>query len=79
MSEKQQHMLTQDGNGHWFVIPADKEEEFQNYLAVVYHFWGSLPEYHEKMVHRLPPTQPDWAVKVGGAPSLVKFTDYEIE
>jgi len=59
------YILTQDDDGHWFVIPTDREEEWSDYLGKVYS--GEDAE------------QPDWVDEVGGSYTMVKFSDYEIE
>jgi len=66
-----EYILTQDEDGHWFVIPANKEEEWSEYLDKVYS--EDLSEDAPIIV------QPDWVDEVGGAPSRVKFMGYVIE
>jgi hypothetical protein len=62
VQEAKRFILTSDDDGHWYVIPADKQKEFdtaiENFDEV-----GSLP---------------DWAKEVGGSPSRVTFTGYKI-
>lgn len=55
------YIVVQDESCHWYVIPSDKENEF-----------NALAEDEETY------SFPDWAVRVGGALSLVKFTGYTI-
>lgn len=55
------YLLTQDDDCHWYVIPADKQDEFDDFI------YGD--DHNE---------WPDWAHRVGGAPSMVTFTDVEI-
>lgn len=66
----EEHVLIQDDDGHWYVIPIAKEAEAERYFAAVYTYWrdgkGNLP------------TEPAWLKTVGGAPSLVKFTGFRI-
>lgn len=59
------HVLIQDDDGHWYVCPADKQMAAEGVFA-------ATPRYE------LVFNWPDWLVKVGGAPSLVRFRDYEI-
>jgi hypothetical protein len=67
-----EYILTTDGDSHWFVIPANKRDEWEKYCDAAATYWEGLLTTEE-------PKQPGWADAVGGAPSLVKFTDYEIE
>jgi hypothetical protein len=58
--------MVQDDSGHWYVIPARKQMAF---CAWVESFWDDGESG----------TQPDWAERVGGAPSLVEFQEYKIK
>lgn len=69
-----QYILKQDDDGHWFVIPADKENEWSEYIEAVYRYWDDIPFDNVP-----PPTEPEWVEQVGGAPSRVKFSEYTIE
>lgn len=71
------HILVQDDSSHWYVIPADKEDEWFEYRDAVTDYWDSNPVDPDDLYEE--PICPDWAVAVGGAPSLVKFGNYEIE
>jgi hypothetical protein len=66
------YVLATDGDSHWFVIPADKRDEWSEYCDAAEKYWWDIPENEE------PPVQPDWADEVGGKPSLVTFANYEI-
>lgn len=58
------HMLVEDDDGHWYVIPRSKLKEFHTWLSREEAELGGTPEY---------------AKRVGGSPSLVSFRDFEIE
>ena len=55
------YVMAQDDDGHWYVIPEDKQAQFSAWVLTN----GDEP-------------QPDWALRVGGAPSLVRFRNYDI-
>jgi hypothetical protein len=57
-------ILTSDEDGHHYVIPASRQMEWGK--------WCSSPNYGDEDV-------PDWAERVGGAPSLVEFQEYTIK
>ena len=63
---EQKYILIQDDDSHWYVIPADKEQEW--------HEWCDIDPDDERSW-----TPPDFAESVGGSTSLVKFTGYEIK
>jgi hypothetical protein len=73
-----QYILDTDDDSHWFVIPADKEQEWSDWL-------DAMSSYERKWFQGLvgendsQPPQPEWAEAVGGAPSRVKFKEYKIE
>lgn len=58
--------LVQDSDSHWYVIPADKNDEWEEFVTI--------PEDDERSWD-----VPAYAVAVGGSPSLVKFDSYEIK
>lgn len=62
-----EHLLTRDNNGHWYVIPAARESEFDNWVTACEDdaSCGDL-------------TQPDYVVSVNGAPERVKFRNWRI-
>lgn len=62
----EEYILVLDNNGHWYVIPDDKEEQF--------HDWTDIDSEDERSW-----VVPDYAKSVGGSPSLVKFKNYRIE
>lgn len=58
--------LSQDGDGHWFIVPEEKEIEW--------HDWLDLdPDDEEAWI------APDWAIEVGGSYTMVKFSEYRID
>lgn len=56
------YMIVQNESSDWYVIPADKEYEWEDYVGYVM-FADDLPA---------------WAVSIGGWPSLVKFENWEM-
>lgn len=60
------YYLEQDNSSHWYVIPVDKENEWGK--------WCEIPEEDEKSWEI-----PTFAESVGGSPSLVLFTNYELQ
>ena len=60
--EVMRYLLQQDDDGHWYVIPADKRDEFDTWLSDGY----------------VTQPQPTWAWQVGGHPNNVTFTEPEI-
>lgn len=57
--------LTNDDDGHWYVIPVRRKDEFERWL---YGDGGSLDGA----------PQPPWAWNVNGHPSNVTFSEVEI-
>lgn len=65
MGLTERYHLSQDNDGHWFVVPVSMREEW---LA-----WLDIPSEDERAW-----TAPAFAHQVGGSPSLVTFTNPEI-
>ena len=64
------HALVSDDDGHHYVIPRDKETEFEMWLTAVTAYWSPYSRsQHQGEV----PDKPMWADEVGGSPSLVEF------
>lgn len=57
------YTLVQDDGSHWYIIPADKEEEF--------HAWLESEDAEDGIA-------PDWANHFGGGPGSVTFERPEI-
>ncbi|WP_312405186.1 hypothetical protein [Rhizobium sp.] len=57
--------LSQDNDGHWFVIPVSKASEWGEWLRI---------DSDDERAW----TAPDFAKQVGGSPCLVTFTNPEI-
>jgi hypothetical protein len=73
MKEKQEgYCLIQDDDGHWYVIPKDKQESAYKYFEAIYKYYDDMPEDEDE------PEQPKWLDEVGGAISNVVFSDYKI-
>ena len=66
-------VFTKDDDGHWYVIPADKQDEAAAYFDAVYNFWGGSSADE----NTTEPDRPEWLMDVGGAPSLVTFSSPE--
>lgn len=64
--EKKKYILTQDNDSHWYVIPDQMELDWNAFCEI--------PEGDERGWE-----VPEWAERVGGSQSLVKFTEFEIE
>jgi hypothetical protein len=78
MKKPTQHCLTSDNEGHWYVIPAHRKEEFDAWIDSLNTYdCDSEEDVLVDFCQEL--EQPDWAIRVGGAPSNVKFTGYVIE
>lgn len=58
--------LTQDNDCHWYVVPAEKETEWSEFLELDPNDEASWDV-------------PEWAEQVGGSPTLVKFKSYHID
>ena len=63
---KKQYVLVQDTTNYWYVIPVNKKIEWDEFCA--------LQEPSPLAWH-----PPKWAIKVGGSPSSVIFSEYSIE
>jgi hypothetical protein len=66
------YRLIQDNDCHWYIIPADKENEFYEWDQYCIEYWNNF----ENEGHA--PIKPKWVVEVGGSPSLVQFPSYQI-
>lgn len=64
MTEKR-YRLEQDNDCHWYVIPAARQQEWDDWLAI--------PSDDERAWE-----PPDFASALGGSYSLLTFTDPEI-
>jgi hypothetical protein len=54
------YFLNTDNDSHWYLIPTEKREEWEN--------WCELPEGDENSWN-----VPEWAEALGGAPNQVEF------
>ena len=73
MAETNEYVLVEDDDGHWYVCPAEREAEFSAWEEAVRAYYDDEDEEGDG-----PPPEPDFLEKVGGAPSLVRFTGYRI-
>ena len=72
-TDNEWHVLVQDDDGHWYVCPADKRGEAEEYFDLMADYWSP-----ENDGSGSPPKVPLWLERVGGAPSLVRFKAYEV-
>jgi hypothetical protein len=66
MEGTEEHILTQDNDGHWYIIPSDREKDFNEWLSID-------PDDERSW------TPPEYSLEVGGSPTLVKFKAFRIE
>ena len=66
MSKTARYVLTQDNDGHWYAVPALR--------LGLWNDWLSLDSDDEASWE-----PPDYAISIGGSPSLLSFTDPRIE
>lgn len=59
------HYLTRDNDAHWYVVPVDKAEEWEEWLS-----WDSDDQRSWEV--------PAWAQAAGRWPSAVSFSDPQI-
>lgn len=71
-----EYVLTTDDDGHWYVIPADKQGDWWKWVEYSTKFWDNQLYLDNPDLEA--PDVPDWADEVGGAPSLVTFREYTI-
>lgn len=62
----QEFYMDTDNDGHWFVIPKDRESEWQDFLELD-------PDDEEAW------EPPIWTTQVGGSHTLVSFTSFRID
>jgi hypothetical protein len=67
------YRLISDDDGHWYVIPKDKEQEAICYFEKIYEYYEDMLEDEEE------PEMPDWLDEISGSPTMVIFKSYEIE
>lgn len=66
MHEFEEFYLSQDNDGHWFVVPVEKEADWEQ--------WLELDEDDETSWNT-----PEWVEMIGGSYTLVKFNSYRID
>lgn len=64
MSLDEEFVIVSDDDGHHYIIPADKLNDWDIWICSEDYELGQIPE---------------WAVTIGGSPTLVKFKKYRIE
>jgi hypothetical protein len=62
MPKEKRYFLSQDGSSHWYIIPLNKMQEWDEWVNID----EDDPEGWKV---------PDYAQVVGGSPCLVTFTD----
>ncbi len=65
------YVIVDDGDGHGYVIPATRQAEFHKIVEAIGLYW-------DRMDIGPAPEIPDWAVEIGGSPTLVEFEHYII-
>ena len=65
IEEYESYFLSQDNDSHWYVIPSEKEEDWNDFLDIDEDDEASWDI-------------PDWADAIGGSPSLVRFPNYRV-
>lgn len=53
-----EYFLDRDNEGHWYIIPSDKEKEWNK--------WFSSEDYNDGII-------PNYVIEVGGSHTLVRF------
>ena len=66
IEDRDKYFLDQDGDGHWFVVPVSRKEEWDN--------WAALDSDDETAW-----TAPNFVEEVGGAPQSVIFERFKIK
>lgn len=61
----QRYFLAQDNDSHWWIVPVARHAEFEKWAEHINNYTTAL-------------APPDWAIEVGGCPSLVTFTNPKI-
>lgn len=67
----QEFTLTCDNDGHYYVVPVGKEEEFFDYVDAM--------EEEDPDPQLAAPRLPEGVEVIGESPTLVKFKSYRIE
>jgi len=65
MKNEPRYILVRDNDSHWYVIPCDMTEQWES--------WLSIDSDDERSWEA-----PEFAEIVGGSPSLVTFSNYQI-
>ena len=60
-----------DDDGHRFLIPADKHDEWEAYMEAIAKYWGCHSTYEGEE-----PMEPEWAESLDGGTLVIK--EYEI-
>lgn len=68
------YRLIKDDDGHWYVIPAEKEDEVERYFQAVYNYWRPGSSYDTEL-----PDEPDYLTPIGGRPSCIVFKEYKVD
>lgn len=66
------YCLVSDDDGHWYVVPAGKLEEWHTFIDAFYR-WNE----HEGVDPE--PRQPDWVRELGCSPELLTFERPEVD
>ena len=63
--------LMPDDSGHWYIVPWQQRDAFEQWLVDVGKYWDELPGGDE-------PKRPVGARELGRHPSFVSFTNPEV-
>lgn len=68
-----EYCIVSDDDAHDYVIPVDMQDEWNTWVEASTQYWR-----YPTTLEETPPKMPSWAVEIGGAISLVRFTGYRI-
>lgn len=63
------YRLARDDDSHWYYIPADKVDEWNQYVESSSRYWRE--RNYDAETYALP----EWARPIGGSPTSLTFTD----
>lgn len=66
-------VLISDDDGHWYICPQDRQSEADKYFEKVAEYMDDFESC------ALEPELPEYLTPVNGSPSLVSFTDWQVD